>query len=61
MPRWSLPTRRLPLWIGVLTAVALIAVETLVLYLLDDIAVPASLGVVYLIGVLPPSRAPAAA
>jgi two-component system, OmpR family, sensor histidine kinase KdpD len=52
MPRWTLPTRRLPLSVGVLTAAVLVTVETLVLYLLDDVAVPVSLGVVYLFGVL---------
>jgi two-component system sensor histidine kinase KdpD len=52
MPRWSLPARRLPLSAGVVTAAAMVTVETLVLYLLDNIAAPVSLGVVYLLGVL---------
>jgi two-component system sensor histidine kinase KdpD len=52
MPGWSLPTRRPPLSAGVFTAALLVTVETLVLYLLDDIAAPVSLGVVYLLGVL---------
>jgi two-component system, OmpR family, sensor histidine kinase KdpD len=52
MPRWSLPARRLPLSAGVTTAAALVAIETLVLYVLDDVAAPVSLGVVYLLGVL---------
>jgi two-component system, OmpR family, sensor histidine kinase KdpD len=47
-----LPTRRLPLSAGLVTAVVLVAIETLVLYSLDDIAAPVSLGVVYLLGVL---------
>jgi two-component system sensor histidine kinase KdpD len=52
VPRWSLPARRLPLSAGVFTAVVLVTVETLVLFLLDDVAAPVSLGVVYLLGVL---------
>ena len=47
-----LPTRRLPLSAGLLTAAGLIAVETLVLFPLGDVAAPVSLGVVYLLGVL---------
>jgi two-component system sensor histidine kinase KdpD len=52
MSRRSLPTRRPPLAAGLLTAAALIAVETAVLYALDNVAAPVSLGVVYLLGVL---------
>ena len=52
MPRWALPTRRWPLSAGVLTAAVLVTAETLVLYVLDDVAAPVSLGVVYLLGVL---------
>jgi two-component system sensor histidine kinase KdpD len=47
-----LPTRRPPLAAGLVTAALLITVETLVLFLLDDVAAPVSLGVVYLLGVL---------
>jgi two-component system, OmpR family, sensor histidine kinase KdpD len=52
MPRWSLPARRLPFAAGVVTAAGLVTIETLVLDLLDNIAAPVSLGVVYLLGVL---------
>jgi two-component system, OmpR family, sensor histidine kinase KdpD len=52
VPRWSLPTRRPPLSAGVLTAVALVTIETLTLFPLGDVAAPVSLGVVYLLGVL---------
>jgi two-component system, OmpR family, sensor histidine kinase KdpD len=47
-----LPTRRPPLAAGLLTAGLLVTIETLLLYSLDDIAAPVSLGVVYLLGVL---------
>jgi K+-sensing histidine kinase KdpD len=50
--RWSLPTRRPPLAAGVVAAVALVAVETLILYPLAEVAEPVSLGVVFLLGVL---------
>ena len=52
MRHWSLPTRRLPLSVGVLTACALVTVETLILFPLSEVAAPVSLGVVYLLGVL---------
>jgi two-component system sensor histidine kinase KdpD len=52
VPRWSLPTRRLPLSAGLLTAAVLITLETLTLYPLGEVADPLSLGVVYLLGVL---------
>ena len=47
-----LPTRRPPIIVGLVTALALITVETLVLFPLGDVAAPVSLGVVYLLGVL---------
>ncbi|MFC6083342.1 sensor histidine kinase [Sphaerisporangium aureirubrum] len=43
---------RPPVALGVVTAVCLIAVEALLAHLLETIADPASLGVVYLVGVL---------
>jgi hypothetical protein len=42
-------TRRLPLWLGVVAAVASIAVVTLLLYPLKGIAADISLSVVYLV------------
>jgi two-component system sensor histidine kinase KdpD len=47
-----LPTRRPPILVGLVAAVALITLETLVLFPLGDVAAPVSLGVVYLLGVL---------
>lgn len=50
--RLPLPARRPPLSAGLAAAVALITVETLLLYPLGELAAPVSLGVVYLLGVL---------
>jgi two-component system sensor histidine kinase KdpD len=44
--------RRLPAWIGVLAAVAAVAVGTVIVYPLEDVAPAISLGIVYLPGVL---------
>ena len=48
----ALSTRRPPLAAGVALACTLIALETLALYPLGEVAPPVSLGVVYLVGVL---------
>jgi two-component system, OmpR family, sensor histidine kinase KdpD len=50
--RWSLPARRPPLAAGIIAVLALVAVETLILYPLGEVAEPVSLGVVFLLGVL---------
>jgi two-component system sensor histidine kinase KdpD len=52
VPRWPLPPRRPPLVAGALAALALVTFETLVLYPLDEVAEPISLGVVFLLGVV---------
>jgi hypothetical protein len=52
VPRWSLPTRRPPLAVGVVATLTLVAVETAILYPLAEVAEPDSLGVVFLLGVL---------
>jgi len=50
--RPPLPARRPPLSAGIVTALALIAAETLLLFPLAEVADPIALGVVYLLGVL---------
>ena len=52
MLRPPLPARRPPLSAGIVTALALIAAETLLLFPLAQVADPIALGVVYLLGVL---------
>jgi two-component system, OmpR family, sensor histidine kinase KdpD len=52
VPRWPLPPRRPPLVAGALAALALVTFETLILYPLDEVAEPISLGVVFLLGVV---------
>jgi two-component system, OmpR family, sensor histidine kinase KdpD len=52
VPRWPLPPSRPPLVAGALAALALVTFETLILYPLDEVAEPISLGVVFLLGVV---------